>query len=59
MASILLKVKHELIKAPPPPLFFLVILHIVAVIRALMTDARPGTLGSLPGGAGGLSPRAS
>lgn len=36
MASILLKAKHELIKALPPTIFFFVILHIVAVIRALM-----------------------
>ncbi|MFV3370104.1 hypothetical protein ACNFH5_18205 [Pseudomonas sp. NY15435] len=36
MKSILLKAKHEFIKALPPTIFFFVILHIVAAIRALM-----------------------
>lgn len=36
MTSILLKVKHEFIKVLPPTIFFFVILHIVAAIRALM-----------------------
>lgn len=36
MSSILHKIKHEFIKALPPTIFFFVILHIVAAIRALM-----------------------
>lgn len=36
MVSIASKLKHELMKALPPTIFFFVILHIVAIIRALM-----------------------
>jgi hypothetical protein len=39
------KVRHELIKALPPTIFFFIILHIVAVVRALMIR---GTGISLP-----------
>ncbi|MBN3762225.1 hypothetical protein [Burkholderia sp. Ac-20365] len=37
MSTLLTKVKHEFMKALPPTIFFFVILHIVALIRALMT----------------------
>jgi hypothetical protein len=40
-----LKLKHEFVKALPPTIFFFVILHIVAIIRALMIK---GTGISLP-----------
>ena len=36
MASIASKIKEELMKALPPTIFFFIILHIVAIIRALM-----------------------
>lgn len=36
MVSIASKLEHELMKALPPTIFFFVILHIVAIIRALM-----------------------
>lgn len=36
MKSVMLKIKHEFMKVLPPTLFFFVILHIVALIRALM-----------------------
>ncbi|MGG6351090.1 hypothetical protein [Pseudomonas putida] len=36
MNSVLLKIKHEFMKALPPTIFFFIILHIVALIRALM-----------------------
>ncbi|WP_321797639.1 hypothetical protein [Caballeronia sp. J97] len=36
MSTIPAKLKHELMKALPPTIFFFVILHIVALIRALM-----------------------
>ncbi|BBH47082.1 hypothetical protein [Pseudomonas sp. KU43P] len=36
MNTVLLKLKHEFMKVLPPTLFFFVILHIVALIRALM-----------------------
>jgi len=36
MTAVLHKIKEELIKAIPPTLFFFIILHIVAFIRALM-----------------------
>ncbi|WP_440465682.1 hypothetical protein ACKI1H_16980 [Pseudomonas sp. YH-1] len=36
MNTVLLKIKHEFMKALPPTIFFFVILHIVAAIRALM-----------------------
>lgn len=36
MKNVLLKIKHEAMKAIPPTVFFFVILHIVAAIRALM-----------------------
>lgn len=42
------KIKHELLKALPPTLFFFFILHIVALIRALMVK---GTGISLPASA--------
>jgi hypothetical protein len=45
MKAILLKIKHEAMKALPPTVFFFIILHIVAVIRALMMK---GTGVSLP-----------
>jgi hypothetical protein len=37
MNSFTAKIKHELLEMLPPTLFFLVILHIVAIIRSLMT----------------------
>ncbi|MFJ4067370.1 hypothetical protein ACIPW4_19025 [Pseudomonas sp. NPDC089996] len=36
MNTVLLKLKHEFMKVLPPTIFFFVILHIVALIRALM-----------------------
>jgi hypothetical protein len=45
MKAVLHTIKHEVIKAIPPTLFFFVILHIVAAIRALMIK---GTGVSLP-----------
>ncbi|WP_419711028.1 hypothetical protein [Pseudomonas sp. NFX224] len=36
MKTVLLKLKHEALKALPPTLFFFIILHIVALIRGLM-----------------------
>jgi hypothetical protein len=36
MKTVLLKVKHEFMKALPPTIFFFIILHIVALIRSLM-----------------------
>ncbi|MEJ5060601.1 MULTISPECIES: hypothetical protein [unclassified Pseudomonas] len=45
MKAVLLTIKHEVIKAIPPTLFFFVILHIVAAIRSLMIK---GTGVSLP-----------
>ena len=36
MKTVIIKIKHEAMKALPPTLFFFVILHIVALIRALM-----------------------
>ncbi|MCF4998765.1 hypothetical protein GIW70_21065 [Pseudomonas syringae] len=36
MSTALLKIKHEVMKILPPTLFFFIILHIVALIRALM-----------------------
>lgn len=36
MNTVFLKLKHEFMKVLPPTLFFFVILHIVALIRALM-----------------------
>ena len=36
MKTVMLKLKHEFLKVLPPTLFFFVILHIVALIRALM-----------------------
>jgi hypothetical protein len=36
MNSVILKIKHEFIKALPPTLFFFIVLHIVAISRALM-----------------------
>ena len=36
MRTVTLKIKRELIKVLPPTLFFFIILHIVALIRALM-----------------------
>jgi hypothetical protein len=37
MSSFIAKIKHEFFEMLPPTLFFLVILHIVAIIRSLMT----------------------
>jgi hypothetical protein len=36
MSTLIGKIRHEFIKALPPTLFFFIILHIVALIRALM-----------------------
>ena len=36
MKTVMLKIKHECLKVLPPTVFFFVILHIVALIRALM-----------------------
>ncbi|VEF11521.1 Uncharacterised protein [Pseudomonas fluorescens] len=36
MSTVMNKVKHEFMKVLPPTIFFFVILHIVALIRALM-----------------------
>lgn len=36
MSAVMNKVKHEFMKVLPPTIFFFVILHIVALIRALM-----------------------
>jgi hypothetical protein len=36
MKTVMLKIKHEFMKVLPPTVFFFVILHIVALIRALM-----------------------
>ncbi|WP_085677535.1 MULTISPECIES: hypothetical protein [unclassified Pseudomonas] len=36
MKTVMPKIKHEFMKVLPPTLFFFVILHIVALIRALM-----------------------
>ncbi|MGE8064797.1 hypothetical protein [Pseudomonas sp. NPDC089569] len=36
MNAVMLKIKHEFLKVLPPTIFFFVILHIVALIRALM-----------------------
>ncbi|WP_404943585.1 hypothetical protein R1Y13_13115 [Pseudomonas sp. NY8938] len=36
MKTVLLKIKHEFMKALPPTIFFFIILHIVALIRSLM-----------------------
>lgn len=48
MSTLVGKIKHEIIKALPPTIFFFVILHIVALIRALMVR---GTGISLPSSA--------
>jgi hypothetical protein len=45
MSALTGKIKHEFMKALPPTIFFFVILHIVAIIRALMIK---GTGISLP-----------
>jgi hypothetical protein len=45
MKAVLHTIKHEVIKALPPTIFFFIILHIVALIRALMMK---GTGVSLP-----------
>lgn len=36
MSTVIHKIKHEFMKVLPPTIFFFVILHIVALIRALM-----------------------
>lgn len=36
MSNVMHKIKHEFMKVLPPTIFFFVILHIVALIRALM-----------------------
>ncbi|BBU32017.1 hypothetical protein BTHE68_57510 (plasmid) [Burkholderia sp. THE68] len=48
MSALIEKLKHEMIKALPPTIFFFIILHIVAIIRALMVR---GTGISLPSSA--------
>lgn len=48
MSTLTEKLKHEFVKVLPPTIFFFVILHIVALIRALMVR---GTGISLPGSA--------
>ncbi|WP_109477003.1 hypothetical protein [Paraburkholderia sp. C35] len=45
MSTLTAKIRHEVMKALPPTIFFFVILHIVALIRALMVR---GTGVSLP-----------
>ncbi len=45
MNSLTAKIKHELVEALPPTIFFFIILHIVAIVRALMIR---GTGISLP-----------
>jgi hypothetical protein len=45
MKAVMQTIKHEVMKAIPPTIFFFVILHIVAAIRALMMK---GTGVSLP-----------
>jgi len=45
MSTLARKIKHEFIKALPPTIFFFIILHIVALIRALMAK---GTGVSMP-----------
>ncbi|CAB3759700.1 hypothetical protein [Paraburkholderia humisilvae] len=45
MSALIGKIKHEFMKALPPTIFFFIILHIVALIRTLMTR---GTGVSLP-----------
>lgn len=36
MATVFAKIKHEAIKALPPTIYFFIILHVVALVRALM-----------------------
>ncbi|UZJ59146.1 hypothetical protein OKW98_21690 [Pseudomonas sp. KU26590] len=36
MKTLMIKIKHECMKVLPPTVFFFVMLHIVALIRALM-----------------------
>jgi hypothetical protein len=45
MSKLTATIKHEFLEMLPPTIFFFVILHIVAIIRALMTQ---GTGISLP-----------
>ena len=45
MSTLACKIKHEFIKALPPTIFFFIILHVVALIRALMAK---GTGVSMP-----------
>jgi hypothetical protein len=45
MSQLTAKIKHELLEMLPPTIFFFVALHIVAIVRALMTR---GTGISLP-----------
>jgi hypothetical protein len=44
MSKLSATIKHELMEMLPPTLFFLVILHIVAIIRALITHGAGITL---------------
>ena len=45
VSSLTAKIKHELVKALPPTIFFFIILHIVAIVWALIIR---GTAISLP-----------
>jgi hypothetical protein len=45
MSTLIAKIRHEIIKALPPTIYFFIILHIVALVRALMIR---GTGVSLP-----------
>jgi hypothetical protein len=44
MSKLTATIKHEFIELLPPTIFFFVILHIVAIIRALMTQGTGITL---------------
>jgi hypothetical protein len=44
MSTLMANIKHEFIKVLPPTIYFLVILHIVALIRALMIRGTGVTL---------------
>jgi hypothetical protein len=44
MSKLTTTIKHEFIELLPPTIFFFVILHIVAIIRALMTQSTGVTL---------------
>jgi hypothetical protein len=44
MSKLTTTIKHEFMELLPPTIFFFVILHIVAIIRALMTQGAGVTL---------------